>query len=289
MEHKFSIRKIWAVARTEWIKWVVRSRTIILLVLVLFVYSFAVEPLLERADKMGAPLNLLEPLIAIGNSGVLALVLPLVFLVLMCDYPRVDGSTLFVLSRVGKGNWIVGQMVFGVMSVVSFLGAVYIICTAFVMSKAFLANGWSMVIKRYNALYPEEALSFASTLVPGNLHNQFAPYSALLHTYVLLSAYFLVLILILLYFQQKKYPTAGFLAVGGVIGVGAVLMGVNTKAMWAFPMANALVWLHYTELLKEAVTPIWYSYLYFAILIVALVIMNLIAVRHTNIDMPEEL
>ena len=91
MAGKISLRKIWAVARTEWLKWVCNPRMIIIPVLTVFIYSYAITPLLERSEKMGEPLNLLEPLIAVGNSGMLTLIIPLVFLTLMSDFPKTDG------------------------------------------------------------------------------------------------------------------------------------------------------------------------------------------------------
>lgn len=187
MAGKISLRKIWAVARTEWLKWVCNPRMIIIPVLTVFIYSYAITPLLERSEKMGEPLNLLEPLIAVGNSGMLTLIIPLVFLTLMSDFPKTDGSSLFFLSRTGRYNWLLGQILFGVMSALTFLAAIYVICTAFLMNRAFLADGWSMVVKRYDLLFPEEAVGFASELVPPNLYNQMTPFSAAIQTFVLLS------------------------------------------------------------------------------------------------------
>ena len=186
MAGKISLRKIWAVARTEWLKWVCNPRMIIIPVLTVFIYSYAITPLLERSEKMGEPLNLLEPLIAVGNSGMLTLIIPLVFLTLMSDFPKTDGSSLFFLSRTGRYNWLLGQILFGLMSALTFLAAIYVICTAFLMNRAFLADGWSMVVKRYDLLFPAEAGGFASELVPPNLYNQMTPFSAVIQTYILL-------------------------------------------------------------------------------------------------------
>ena len=45
-------------------------------VLLVFMRTLAIEPLLERAAKMGIPLNILEPFAAIGNSGMLVMLMP---------------------------------------------------------------------------------------------------------------------------------------------------------------------------------------------------------------------
>lgn len=288
MGSKISLRKIWSVAYTEWLKWVCNARMIIIPVLTAFIYSYAIEPLLERAEKMGEPLNILEPLIAVGNSGMLALIIPIVFLTLMSDFPRTDGSTVFMLSRTGRTNWMLGQMLFGVMSVVTFLAAIYVICTAFLMGKAFLANGWSMVVKRYNVLYPEEAYSFASELLPENLYNQMTPFSAVIQTYLLLFLYLFMLILVMLIFRQRKLKAGGFLAVSGIIGFGVLFTAIRSSYMWIFPMANTIVWLHYTDIFRKEIFPVVYSYIYFAVIIVVLIIANVVVSRKMNIDTIEE-
>ena len=288
MAGSISLRKIWAVARTEWLKWVCNPRMIIIPVLTVFIYSYAIVPLLERSEKMGEPLNLLEPLIAVGNSGMLTLIIPIVFLTLMSDFPKTDGSCVFFLSRTGRLNWLLGQILFGLMSAITFLGGIYIICTAFLMNKAFLADGWSMVVKRYALIFPEDAYGFASELVPGNLYNQMTPFSAAIQTFVLLFCYLVTVLLVMLLFQQRKRKAWGFLAASGIIGFGVLFTSIQSAAMWAFPMANAIVWLHYTELYRDAIVPTAYSYIYFGVIIALLVIANIIAARGFAVDSIEE-
>lgn len=288
MGSKISPIKIWTIAQTEWLKWVCNARMIIIPVLTAFIYSYAITPLLERAEKMGEPLNILEPLIAVGNSGMLVLIIPIVFLTLMSDFPRADGSTVFMISRTGRKNWMIGQMLFGVMSALTFLAAIYVMCTTFLTSKAFLANGWSMVVKRYNVLYPDEQFSFASELVPENLYNQMTPFSAVIQTYLLLFLYLFVLILVMLLFRQRKLKAGGFLAVSGIIGFGVLFTAIKSSYMWIFPMANTIVWLHYTDIFRKEIFPISCSYIYFAVIISVLVIANILASGKMNIDTFED-
>lgn len=106
------LRCVFVVARTEYLKWLTDPRVIIVGVLLVFMRSLAVEPLLERAVKFGEKLNILEPFVAVGNSGMLVMLMPCVFLVLISDYPKMTGSTLFFIRRTGKTNWFWGQVLF---------------------------------------------------------------------------------------------------------------------------------------------------------------------------------
>ena len=55
-----NLKKSFACAKVEYIKWVCDARMIILAVLLIFIHSFAIEPLRENARLMGEPLNLFE-------------------------------------------------------------------------------------------------------------------------------------------------------------------------------------------------------------------------------------
>lgn len=145
MGNKIKFRAIWNVAISEFIKWITNPRIIMVGVLIVFIHSFAVLPMLEQSDKYGEPLNIMEPFIAVGNSGMLALFLPLVFLLLISDFPIMGGNTLFFINRTGKLNWFFGQIVFIIISIFAYIGTVLISCMF--MSKGFFSTQWRICFK----------------------------------------------------------------------------------------------------------------------------------------------
>ena len=60
-----------SVARSEYIKWITNPRVIIVGVLLVFMRTLAIEPLLERAAKMEIPLNIRTVCCdrKLGNAG----------------------------------------------------------------------------------------------------------------------------------------------------------------------------------------------------------------------------
>lgn len=103
---------------------------IILGVLLIFIYSFAIEPLKSNAKLMGEPLNILEPFIAIANSGAILLIIPLVFLTLIADFPKIDTNTVFYIMRVGRLNWLFGQLLKLIFMALSYLAVIFLGCSA---------------------------------------------------------------------------------------------------------------------------------------------------------------
>lgn len=278
MGNKLKLYAIWNVAKSEFIKWITNPRIIIAGVLIVFIRSFAVLPMLEQSEKYGEPLNVMEPFIAAGNSGMLALFLPLVFLLLISDFPKMGGNTIFFINRTGKLNWFLGQILFIIISIFVYIGTILLSCM--VMSKGTFSTEWSNVITKFNAAFPDEAGGFVSKLIPSNLYNQIPILNAVIGTVLLIAMYLLTLALILCLMKMLYLRGAGLLSALTVIVLGAASCSLKINVMWIFPTANTLMWLHYKEILKEPITPVENSFLYFLILIAVLFTANLFVLRN---------
>lgn len=282
------LRCILAVARTEYLRWLTDPRVIIVGVLLVFMRSLAVEPLLERAVKFGEKLNILEPFVAVGNSGMLVMLMPCVFLILISDYPKMTGSTLFFIRRTGKTNWLWGQVLFLLMAIATFLLAVLV--GSMLVSGGAFSDSWSNTVTKYAARFPNEADSFVSQLLPSNLYNQLSLFSAVLHTIALMTMYLFSLSLIIYFFKLIHIQSFGLFAAIFIVAAGVMTCSLKSQSMWAFPMANTIVWLHYDEILSRRNFPVWCSYAYFATAITALLTLNACAARKLqlyNIELVE--
>lgn len=280
-------KQVWGVAKTEFIGWITNPRIIILGILLIFIKTLAIDPLSARAEKFGDKMVFCEPFIAVGNSGVLTMFIPLVFLVLLSDYPRLGGNTLFSVSRIGKKNWLCGQILFLIMAIITFLGIVFL--TSSLVSGGRFGSGWSDAVTKYTSRFPNEANSFDSQLLPSNLYNQIAMKTAAVQTFVLMSAYLLTLSLIIYGIKILFNNSLGLAAAMLVIAAGVATTSLYSDLRWAFPMANTIVWLHYTEILSEPIYPVWASFLYFGILISVLTALNFFALKKLKLTENSEL
>lgn len=285
----FSLAKCFSCAKTEFIKWVCDARMIILAVLLVFIYSFAIEPLLANAELMGEPLNILEPFIAVANSGAILLIIPLVFLTLIADYPKIDTNTVFYIIRVGRVNWLCGQILKLVFMAASYLAVIFLGSVLPMLSKGFWYNGWSNVATKFAQRFPERSGNFGVQLLPENLYNQLSVFSAAVQSYLMVFAYLMIIGLILLAFSLIKQKTLGFVLCGAVISLGTAFCSIKTSLMWTMPMANSIIWLHYTKYFREPVVSITFSICYLLIFIAALLIFSFIAIRRFNYDNVSEI
>ncbi len=284
---KFSFKKSIFCGWTEFKKWIINSRMIIVLCLCVFIYSFAVEPLKQNSALMGEPLNVIEPFIATLNSGMILLIIPLGFLTLISDYPKIDGSTVFFIFRIGKKSWLCGQIFQLLMMTLTYIFAIFASSVIGVIASGFTGDEWSLVATKFAAQFPEQSGNFGVQLLPENLYNQMTLPTAFIESTLFVAAYLFSLGMILLAFsigKSGKRKTAGIVVCGLIIALGAALCSIRTQLMWIFPMAHSIVWLHYTEFLREPIFPVFYSAVYFAVIIAAALVFCIAFLKRFNYD-----
>ena len=282
MDSKFSLSKVIRISLSELYKWIVNSRMIVAFAMIIFMWSFAVDPLLKISNEMNSPLNFIEPFIAVFNSRTLCLITPAVYIFLIADYPHLDHNSLFILHRVHKREWVIGQFVFFIISSLLFMLLILIFTILPNIMNSFVANGWSIVVTRYGTYNPEKASSFAATLITKDLYNQIAPYNAAFISFLMNWLYMILLGTILLMFHVFNLRKIGIPVLVGIIGIGSALGVFNSQGMWYFPMAHTMISLHFTDYLREQEMSIEKSFLYFICSILFLLIVSLLQVNRTN-------
>ena len=98
--------KTFKMMRSEYLCWLFNSRIILLPCVFIIVYTMITSDLVKCANNMGAPINLLEPFIGICNSATFLGFIPIVFLVLIADFPRIDNNMIFKIYRAGRIKWV---------------------------------------------------------------------------------------------------------------------------------------------------------------------------------------
>ena len=286
---KFNLRQCFSCAKTEYIKWVCDARMVILGVLLIFIYNFAILPLLQNAEKMNEPLNMLEPFIAVANSGAVLMIIPLVFMTLIADFPKIDNNTVFYIMRIGRKNWLTGQIIKLVMMAASYLAVIFVGSVVPMITRGFWYNGWSNVVTNFKNVFPEQSMNFGVQLVPENLYNQLTVFEAAVKSYLLVFAYLMIIGLILLALSLIKHKTLGFVSCGAVIALGTAFCSIKTSLMWTMPMANSIIWLHFTKYFRVPKVSITFSVVYLVTFVAALIIFCYIMIGRFNYDNVSEI
>ena len=262
--NKLSFNKIRLCAGSGYVQWLFSSKMLIYFAAMFFFYDYAALPLLNTADKVGTRLNLLEIFIAVGNSGMILLILPVLFIVLISGFPRLDGNSLFIVIRTGRLNWLIAQYLQLFYMAVTYLAALFLGTALPAVRQCGIFSGWSSVIPEYIRNSPEKRNSFVYELLPENLSNQLEFPKAFMYTVTLEFMYLMLIGSVMIIFGTLGKSKFGEAIAGGVVAAGTVLCAIKSKLMWSFPAANATLKLHFTQFLREPVFPLYRSYLYFS-------------------------
>lgn len=279
---RVSIKAAFLCAKNDFLKWLLNSRMIILAALAVFIYICAVRPLLDNSALMGKPLNAVEPYIAALNSGSLLLIIPLGFLAISSDFPKIDRAAMFGIIRTGRLNWFLGQLVNLVMMCAAYLFFIFAASTAQTAFTGFWDLNWSNVALHFAQEFPEQSMNFGVLLLPKNLFNHLSLWGAAVQSTLFVFLYLILLGMIMMYFTILGRKSAGMIVCGGLIAAGSALCSIKANLMWALPMANSVVWLHYTEFRRKPFYPIWCSWLYFGAIIAFLLIFSLIMLKRSD-------
>lgn len=257
-------RKIVLHARMEYSLWLTNPRMSILLVLLVLIHSMVIQPLAQAGGQIGVRFHLLEPLAALCNSTLILLILPLGFLVLMAGFPRMDRGFLLQLYRVGRLNWVLGELLYLCMAAGTYLGVVLLGTALCSLPYAPITSpGWSAVATDYVDILGESALKSAIALLPKNLYQQMGPGAAVAGSFLLLFLCLVLMGAILLAASLLRINSLGIAVDAALLLVGAGFVILDSPWMWGFPCAHALIWLHYNPYFRTPVCPLWVSGLYF--------------------------
>ncbi len=241
------ISKIWSTACQEYRKWLINEKQIVTAICLVFLHVMIVEPYLRRAEEMGTYPNFVEPFLAVANSKMFLLVLPLVFLVLISDCPRMDGDFLFFLARAGKRNWIMGQVCFLLMASCSYLGVILFYTFIFGGAYGFAGNAWSLAVLNFKDFFGTSVPEYISS----DLYWQMSPYGACVKGCILLVGYFLLVGMLLLVFAVYDKKKTGMMVIAGILAVGTGAAALDAPAAWCFPTAHAILGKHFQGMLRE--------------------------------------
>ncbi len=279
------LRQIGCVARGEYAMRVRDPRMLLVLVLAIFAKTMVVDKLAEQAADVGTPLHILEPLVAMFGSNVLAFFIPFVFLILVSDFPSFSAHSLFVFIRTGKGVWLIGQILALAMIVLSYLLVLGAVCIIFgAMGGGEWGATWSDAVTKYAALFPEKWDGFSGQFITSNLYNQVSIFFAASMGFILVALNLFFFGMLLMLFQLLYLRTGGLLTCIAIMGLGCALSSANVGAMWCFPTAHTLLQRHYHTIASTPLFPIWGSVLYFVVGIVLVGVINYILLKRLNLQ-----
>ncbi len=259
----------WTICSTTYLHWIGSSKMLVLCLVFIFLYNYCIEPMQYYASVLETPLNMLEPFISIMNSLYTAPLIPILFLFLISDYPKLDQSSSFILLRTGRRSWFWGQITFIALAALTYLFIILVFSVAIVASEAFWANGWSLAVReiyapKYADLFTQSGLS----QIDLSVLNQSRPFQAAITCFILMWGYMIVTGAILLLFALNGKKLVGIFLNVTANALGLLMLAVDTPLKWVLPSAHTVFAWHYDATYHNTYLDIRISYFYDAFLLI---------------------
>ena len=287
------LRQTIAVAAYNFRQWR-RNPRIVLCFFLAFILCFLLSDKAVRFSRTyGSIMQILEPFIWTFGDANSILLSSLLLILLFADMPFISTGTPFMLLRVDRRTWVLGQALYIVSATTVYLLFV-LLSTSFVcQSRSFLGNQWSetAAILGYSGAGKDVALPALVKVLELSL-----PYACTAWIFALMLLYTLLLMFLMLLFNLR------FGQLGGVIGVlGFSLYGflLNPKTIqaifqlpdeWMYKANVAVGWLsplnqatyHMHNFGYDLLPRLWQTVAIFLVLIALLFFLSLRAVRQYN-------
>lgn len=262
---KVDIKNILLVVRHEYVKYLFTPKLIIIPVILIPMREWVIVPIMKAAEEMDMPINILEPCIGILNSWLGVLLMTLAFIILISSFPTVDDNMLFYISRMGRKNWIIGEIVFLIAGSVTYWVAIIAGVVIQTQHISFISNGWSMVITDHDKLYSGISGLKTAGIIPPNLYFQMTPYKAFLHSSGLLLLGILFCAMMFFIGSMYSRKLLFFVIVAIQVSAGCGLIAIDNTGEWLFPISHSILYLHYNTYFRAYIFPPWMSLVVFIV------------------------
>lgn len=276
------VRKALSVTRNEFVSLIHKPKLLLIIVSIVFMIDSVAKPMKDLSIELGYQLNIAEPFIFITSKGINIVIIPLIFIAILSDFPSAENSGYFSLIRNGRMSWLIGETLFAVLSSVIYILIIFLSVAIYCADNSFIGNNWSDYTLRTYIDYPDVFL-YGTMFLDTSVYTQGTPIAILFQTLLLMMMYIFILVMLMLMFRIIGKKSFGIITAIGITFVGLPSYATSSPTRWIFPITHTAYNWHYNEFFSEPYCNMSTSYFYFAILILTLILTNLYLVTHTQI------
>ncbi|MCD7825884.1 MAG: hypothetical protein LUH14_07990 [Clostridiaceae bacterium] len=268
------IRKIWGVARVEYLGFLTSKRVLFMLFAFIFLAEDVVAKMEKIATEQELPLGRFEPFILLFSYKIHVMLVPIVFVVMMSNFPSNEKSGYFTMSRINRTAWVFGEVIYAGLVGLSFILFLFLGTTAWVWKSSKFFTVWSPYMSELYVDFPEIYALNNQLFIKTETLAQGEPTEVMLHSVSLMFLYLLFLALLLMLFKLLSLKRIGIFFTVSITIIGATFDGYSKGIKWIFPITQSIYETHFHSYYAMAELPLYYSYIYFCVLIVGLLMIN---------------
>ncbi|MCM1228256.1 MAG: hypothetical protein NC320_12710 [Clostridium sp.] len=276
------LHKILSVMRNEFISLIHKPKLLLVIASVVFVIDSAAKPMKELSIELGYKLNIAEPFLFITSKGVNIVIIPLIFIAILSDFPSSENTNYFSMIRNGRMAWYWGEVLFSITTSILYIVILFLSTAIYCADNGFVGDYWSdYTLKTYKE-YPDVFL-YGTMFLDTSVYTQGTPIKILLQALILLILYIFILIQLMLFFKIIGKKSFGIISAIGLTFVGMPSYATTSKIRWLFPVTHTAYNWHFNEFFYEPYCRLSTSYIYFSILIVVFTALNMFLIKRMRI------
>lgn len=269
------VRSSFLFAWEQYKSWLLSPRILLAVYITVFINENITKKMLAICTEVGYKINIVEPLALIFSKSIYTVVIPIVFIALMTDFPKTEGS-IFYVYRMSRRSWVFGELLFAAASALTYVISLVVGTLLYCAGRCDFSNEWSDYTSKLYIEHPDIYSQSTSLAVESSVYMQGKPVEVILHSAALIFLYTMILCLIIMLFKQLSLKEFGI-----ITGVALTLFGLATDsgasaAMWLFPITHTVFGWHFDRFFREQHFTLPGSYIYLGVLFFALVAANFI-------------
>ena len=274
------MRKVYGVVRAEYIGFLTGKRVLFMLFAFLFLAEDVVGKMGGLAAEQGMLLGSLEPFILILSYKIHAMIVPIVFVVMLSDFPSNEKSGYFIMSRITRISWVLGEAIYAGLVGLTFVLFLFIGSVLWVWRDSSFLTDWSPYMSELYKNFPDIYDRNNQLFIKTETLAQGKPVEVMLHSVCLLLLYLIVLALLMILFKLLSLKRIGIFLTVSLTITGVALEHYTKVVKWFFPITQSIYETHFDTYYARTEFPIAYSYVYFCMLIGVLCAIDIWLVKH---------
>lgn len=255
------MKKIFSIIKYEFSETIRRPKILLTLFFIVVLYEGTLSPMRDVCAETGLTLNVFEPFILICTSSVNIILIPLIFIVLISDFPNCK-TDYFRMIRISKREWLIAEILF--LCLISLLLIIILIVGTVIpmIGVTEFTNDWSGFMTSLRENFFEVYLHNVRFTLEANIIVHSLPISAMVYSFLIMWLNLIIYgLLILLGVLASKRMTL-FASSLSLAFFGGCSTLFNSGVKWLFPITHTQIGQHYNSIFSKINFPVFLSYVY---------------------------
>lgn len=276
------LRKILSVVQNEFISLIHKPKLLLIIASIVFMIDSVAKPMKDLSLELGYKLNVAEPFLFITSKGLNIVIIPLIFIAILSDFPSSENTGYFPMIRNGRMIWYWGEVLFSFATSILYILIIFLSTAIYCANNSFIGDYWSdYTLKTYKE-YPDVFL-YGTMFLDTSVYTQGTPIKILIQSLILLILYIFILIQLMLFFKIIGQKSLGIITAIGLTFVGMPSYATTSQIRWVFPVTHTAYNWHFNEFFAKPYCHLRTSYIYFSVLIFLLVMVNMFLIKRMRI------